>query len=224
MKEKILNLLRAKFQGTHTLVLDRVADHLSQTVTDETQLETAITGVEPLVKSFAEILQSETDRRVTDAQKKAEEAFRKKHNLDENGKPIQGTPPASTTPPAGGNPDDMPAWAKGLMDTVTKYAGTVDSIAKKTSQSERLSIAKNKLKSKGVLDKHLDAFASRINLESEDFDSEIERVSSEYTGFRQDFINKAVEEGNYTPVSGGESEDSMVKNLDTWGKQFDTKK
>ena len=67
MKEKIQQLLRAKFSGTPTIVIDRVADHLSQTVTEESQLETAIAGVEPLVTSFATILQSETDRRVTDA-------------------------------------------------------------------------------------------------------------------------------------------------------------
>jgi len=221
MKEKFLNLLRAKFVGTHSLVLDRVADHLSQTVTDEAQIETAIAGVEPLVKSFSEVLQSETDRRVTDVQKKADEAFRKKYNLDENGKLIQ-VPQTSPTPTPVGT-DEMPAWAKSMMDTVTKFSGTVESLAKKNSQTEKLSIAKGKLKSKGVLDKHLDSFAGRINLEAEDFDSEVERISQEYTGFRQDFINTEVEKGNYTPVAGGESEDSMVKNLENWGKKFESK-
>jgi hypothetical protein len=226
MKEKILQLLRAKFNGTPNVVIDRVADHLSQTVQDENQLETAIAGVKTLVKSFSEVLQSETDRRVTDAQKKAVDTFRQKHGLDENGKPVQNpNPPAGGQggEPGGGKEKEVPEWAKQLQETVTKLSGTVESVNKQTSQTTKLSEAKGKLRSKGVLEKHVDDFAGRINLDAEDMDAEVERVSKEYTTFRQDFINKEVEDGNYSPVAGSESEDEMVKNIDNWGKKFETK-
>lgn len=220
MKEKILELLRAKFNGTPNKVLDRVADHLSQTVTDESQLETAIAGVQPLVTSFAEILQSETDRRVTEATSKALDNWRKKHGLDENGKPIQQpNPPVDT--PGGGN--DVPAWAKGLMETVTTLAGTVEAVTKKNTLAEKQSNVRTQLKAKGVPEKYMDMFAGRVNLDSENVETEIERVASEYTAFRQDLINEEVVKGNYSPVTGSllGDDDQAVRQLNNWGSKFD---
>lgn len=210
-------MLRARFSGTQTKVLDRVADHLSQTVTEESQLETAIAGVQPLVTAFTEILQSETDRRVTEATSTALKNFREKHGLDENGKPI------SQPNPQGG--DDVPAWAKELIDTVTTLKGTVESVTKKTTMAERQAAIQAQLKAKGVSEKHMSLFASRVNLESENLESEIERVASEYTAFRQDLINEEIAKGNYSPANGFAGDDeSFIKQLDKWGDSLTEKK
>lgn len=225
MKDKILELLRAKFVGTPAKVLDRVADHLSQTVTEESQLETAIDGVQPLVTGFAEILQSETDRRVTDATATAVANWRKKHGLDETGKPInqEPNPPA---PPSGDSKggDEMPAWAKGLLETVTNLTGTVEGVTKQNALAQKQAAVKAKLKSKGVPEKFMDMFAGRVNLESETMDEEIEKVYTEYNGLRQSLINEEVSKGNYTPSFGSmEDTDSSVKALNKWGESL-TKK
>lgn len=222
MKDKILELLRAKFTGTPAKVLDRVADHLSQTVTEESQLETAIDGVQPLVTGFAEILQSETDRRVTDATATAVANWRKKHGLDETGKPIKQEPNPPAPPsgdPKGG--DETPAWAKGLLETVANLTVTVEGVTKQNALAQKQATVKAKLKSKGVPEKFMDMFAGRVDLESETMDEEINRVHEEYNSLRQSLINEEVSKGNYTPSFGSmEDTDSSVKALNKWGESL----
>ena len=69
MKEKILQALKTKYKslGFGDKAFDGVATFLAITVTEETAIETAIAGVEPLLKSF----QSDADTRVTSAVAKA---------------------------------------------------------------------------------------------------------------------------------------------------------
>jgi hypothetical protein len=179
MKEKILQLLRAKFQGTHNVVLDRVADHLSQTVKEESELETAIAGVEPLVKSFSEVLQSETDRRVTDAQKKAIDNFRQKHGLDENGKPIQKPNPE---PPGGGQTPPQNPELKKLQERLEAFE-------KKEKQGELMNSLKQKLKEKKIPE----AFIKGRTVESEDqIDNVLKEIETDFNGVKQHFINEGV--------------------------------
>lgn len=54
MKTKIMTALKTKYNnlGFSDKVFEGVADSLSKTVTEETQIETAIGGVEPLLKVF----------------------------------------------------------------------------------------------------------------------------------------------------------------------------
>jgi len=60
MKEKILEALKTSYKnlGFGEKAFEGVADYLSSTVTDEASIETAISGVESLLKAF----QGETDR------------------------------------------------------------------------------------------------------------------------------------------------------------------
>ena len=54
MKEKILSALKTKYKnlGFGDKAFDGVAEYLSGNVTEESQIETAIAGVEILLKSF----------------------------------------------------------------------------------------------------------------------------------------------------------------------------
>lgn len=54
MKEKLLVALKTKYKtfGFGDKAFDGVADYLSKTVTEESQIETAISGVEGLLKAF----------------------------------------------------------------------------------------------------------------------------------------------------------------------------
>lgn len=78
MKQKILAALKNKYAnlGFGQKALDGVADYLEKTVTEESQIETAISGVEPLLKVF----QSEADRSRTElnALKSENEELKKK--------------------------------------------------------------------------------------------------------------------------------------------------
>ena len=197
MKEKILQLLRAKFQGTHNVVLDRVADHLSQTVKEDSELETAIAGVEPLVKSFSEVLQSETDRRVTDAQKKAIDNFRQKHGLDENGKPIQ-------DPDFEKKDDPTPPQNAELK----KLQERLEAFEKKEKQGELMNSLKGKLKEKKIPE----SFIKGRTVESEDqIDTVLKEIETDFAGVKQHFINEGVlTEKPADPLGGGDKADDEI--------------
>jgi hypothetical protein len=219
MKEKILQFLKTKLTGVQESYLLGVAESFSKTITEESQIETVLSGgVIDAIKFAANQIQTEGDRRANDAVKTAVENFRKKHNLDENGKPI-----TTPNPPPGGG-DEVPAWAKQLQETVTTLAGTVQTVTNENAKAAKRNEAKVKLKAKGVSEKHLDDFTSRVNIDAENLEAEIERVANSYTAFRQDFINEEVAKGNYNPIiPEGETDDKMVQQLDSWGKQFEQK-
>lgn len=64
MKEKILVALKTKYSnlGFGAKALDGVASILEKSVTDESQIETAVSGVEPFLKVF----RSDADRARTE--------------------------------------------------------------------------------------------------------------------------------------------------------------
>ena len=58
MKEKLLALLKTKFQGVDDAILDRIATKRAENITDESQLPAIVEGI-----SFADVLQSYGDYR-----------------------------------------------------------------------------------------------------------------------------------------------------------------
>ena len=96
LKGKILQTLKTRYKhlGFGEKTFDAVAAMLETTVTDESEIDTATGGVEPLLKAF----QGDADKRVTDAI--AKQKGYKEGN--ENG---------LTTP----ENDDVPGWAQGLI-------------------------------------------------------------------------------------------------------------
>lgn len=85
MKEKIINALKTKYSnlGFGQKVFDGVASYLEKTVTEDSQIETVVTGVEPLLKAF----QSDVDKIRTEKsslQKQFDE-YKEKHPGEEGG-------------------------------------------------------------------------------------------------------------------------------------------
>lgn len=78
MKEKILTALLNKYKnlGFDANSFDGVAAYLATTVTEESNIETAIAGVEPMLKSF----QSEFDRRVSSFRKPEQQQQQQQQN------------------------------------------------------------------------------------------------------------------------------------------------
>lgn len=86
MKEKILAFLKTKLTGVPETYLLGVAEHYSKTVTEDSQIATTFTdGVVDLLKLNAGLLQTEGDKRATEASKTALKTFREKHGLNEDG-------------------------------------------------------------------------------------------------------------------------------------------
>jgi len=131
MKQKLLDALKAKFPGVSDAIIDRVATKLAKTVTEESQVATAVEGV-----SFQQVLDSYGDSRATEAQQTAVKNYETKHNL-KDGKPIE-----APKPPAGGDGgEEIPAWAKTLIDsnkTLTERLNKMDGDRLTTTRKQRL--------------------------------------------------------------------------------------
>lgn len=74
-------------------------------------------------------------------------------------------------------------------------------LLKQQKQTSTLESVKAKLKGK-MDDSFIDRYASRVNLEAENIDSEIEAAVKEFQADQQAFMNHAVASGNYQPAEG----------------------
>lgn len=132
MKKKILEALKAKFEGVSEAILDRIATKLAKTATTEDQVATAVEGV-----TLQQVIESYGDSRATEAQQTAVRNYEAKHGI-KDGKPEK---------PAGGEPDnngeatktggeDTPTWAKTLIERLDRIE------ASKTAENRKQQLGK----------------------------------------------------------------------------------
>jgi hypothetical protein len=179
MREKILAELRKKYPGLSAAVLGLLAEKLEPTTTEESQIETAVSGLENLpIKpaDYAALLQKEGDRRVTEALKK---------------KPTEQTP----TPQKEDEPADPTAK---LMKQIEAMSAKLEAIEKKESQKTVAEQLHAKLKEKKIPLQ----FAQNIN-SIEELDSAVETAEKAYTEVKQELINEGLISGLGKPGGGG---------------------
>lgn len=119
MKEQILAALKAKFTGVNANILNRIADMLAKTTTDESQVTTAVEGV---TRDLIDVIESYGDSRATDTQKTAILNYEKKHGL-RNGVKVDEQQPDETkteTKTKKAESADTPEWAKSLIESNRK--------------------------------------------------------------------------------------------------------
>lgn len=116
MKKKILEALKAKFEGVSETILDRVAAKLAKTVSTEDQVATAVEGV-----TLQQVIESYGDSRATEAQQTAVRNYEAKYNL-KDGKPdkIDGGEPNKGKATETSGVEDTPAWVKALTDRLDR--------------------------------------------------------------------------------------------------------
>lgn len=180
MREKILAKLLALHAGLSKNALGLIADKLAKKVTEESGIDQAITDFDNAIgiKDFADDLQREADRRVTEAQKEWE---KKKPT------PPKADPPKTDDPP---KPDDVPAWAKSLMDTVS-------TIVKSGVQTSLRSKAAELLKD--VPESYWRGRA--LPEKEEDLQAFVDSINKDYGEFTQHLVDKGLM--NTTPPAGG---------------------
>ena len=146
MKAKILVGLKTKYKtfGFSDKAFDGVADYLSKTVTEEGQIETAIGGVEGLLKVF----QGDVDF-VRNEKSGLQKQFDELKNKLENP-----TPP--TTPPT----EEIPAWAQTLIDQGKSFNERLDKVDESKALEQRNASILAKAKEYGIPD----SFAKRYNV------------------------------------------------------------
>lgn len=147
MKEKILSVLKTKYSnlGFSQKAFDGVASYLEKTVSDESQIETAASGVEPLLKVF----QAESDRARTEynALKGELETLKGK---------------ATSSPANGGgqdkknepNNDEEPAWFKAYKKQQEERYNAIktesDTLKAEKAKTERAHLITAKAKELGI--------------------------------------------------------------------------
>nr|DAT59420.1 MAG TPA: hypothetical protein [Caudoviricetes sp.] len=138
MKEKILVALKTKYKtfGFGDKAFDGVADYLSKTVTEESQLETAISGVEGLLKAFQGDIDTVRNEK-SGLQKQLDELKAKTGNPNPTQKPED-------------KKDDVPAWAKALIDSNKDLSDKLARLETEKSQATRQEQILAKAKEYGI--------------------------------------------------------------------------
>jgi hypothetical protein len=175
MKEKILAALKTKFAnlGFGEKAFTGVAEYLAATVTEENQIETAIAGVEPLLKSF----QGDIDKRVNDAVAKTKAELEKKPDTAAEAA-------AKAAAEAAAKAADIPQWAKDMQAKLAAYE-------KKESQAALSQRLRDKLKEKGVTDTFLKRISLTVENES-DIDKLATEIEADFVATKQELINKGL--------------------------------
>ncbi len=138
-------------------------------------------------------LQSNHDKKITDAQKKAAERIMKEFETGEGGEGTQ-----SPTTPNQPNGDEMPEWAKGLV----KRFDALDKEKDEDSKREQaLSVLNG---SKLLPDSAKKKWSSRINLDSDvSFEDQVKSLEEEYNEIHKGIVGDSA--GLGLPVGGGSS-------------------
>lgn len=133
MKEKILVALKTKYKtfGFGDKAFDGVADYLSKTVTEESQIETAICGVEGLLKAFQGDIDTVRNEK-SGLQKQLDELKGKKEEKKEE------------------KQDEVPAWAQSLIDSNKTLSEKLSSYEQKEAQATRQQQIMAKAKEYGI--------------------------------------------------------------------------
>lgn len=112
MKKEIFDALKAKFPNAAGAILDRIAEKLAKTVTDSSQVASA---VERVTQEFIDIINSYGDSRATEAQQTAVHNYETKYGLKDGAK-IDGSAEtggqaggSATAPTQAGGAEEVPA-------------------------------------------------------------------------------------------------------------------
>ena len=188
MKEKLLALLKTKFQGVDDAILDRIATKKAEGVTDEAQLPAVMEGI-----GFQDVLTSYGDFRAGDASVKAVSNYEKKHNI-KDGKPI-GQP--ATGDGQINNEPAKPFDAEALKaDMLKAFREEMAAAAQQEQQKvQRAAAIASKAKEFGIPEK----FAAKFNIaQGVDLDEYFKSVKQEMADAGFEFSEPPAQGGGMT--------------------------
>lgn len=189
MKEEIIAALRIKYKTQISeKQIESLADYLAITVTEETQIETAVNGVENLVKAS----QGEADKVRT-------EAAKAKKELEDKLKALTGANPEPEPPKTD---DSVPSWAKVLIDSNNELKSKLQAIEGEKTVNGRQSQLNKAIES---LPEKLRSPYARISLDKfsdEEFTTYLTEITSEVETISSELTAKGAV---FSPPSGGNS-------------------
>lgn len=198
IRKVALDALKTKFEGVDEKVLSRIATKIAKTAKSE---EDAKTEVEEL--TLQGVIDAYTDSRVTEGSEKAVKTYEEKHGLkdgkkvgadddddddtdeddddtdtDEDGK---GSKKTGKKGKAGKGDDDMPSWAKKLMEEVTSLKEGKKADTRKEKVEKLLENVPEKVKKS-----YLREFSRAQFKDDEDFESWIEEITPDIEDAQED--------------------------------------
>jgi len=209
MKEKLLALLIAAHAGVDKAILERIAEKRIAKAADnldEEGLKTIADGV-----TISDIIQSEADRRATEAGASAISNYERKHSL-ENGKPKQPAPPAKTSPdepPAKTNKDDLPAWAQELLtkqgEQISDMKKLIEGVVENQTLSQKQAAAKLQFDKNEV--KLPATWLNRLDVDSDtSVEDQLKTLTDEFNTITQGIVDENVASGVMIPKEARASE------------------
>lgn len=216
MKQLILNALKAKFMGVSDAILDRVATKLAQTVTQTEQVQTVVDGV-----TFQQVLESYGDSRATQAQQTAVHNYEQKYGLkdgvkvEDQQRQQQTGAQQQTVEQHGGKPnDDVPAWAKAIIDRMDKMDSERITTTRRQQIDklieglpENLKKAYGRTPVDGLTDEEFNALTTEITTEVNGITTEIQQRGAK-------FGTPSAQGGNH---NGNELTDDQIKAIENRG-------
>ena len=181
--EKLLQALKTKYAhlGLDEAILKAIATRLANAVKEESEIENAVKGVEEEVK----LLQSVADKGRTSLTK-AEEARKKlEKELEEERAKSNPKPQNPPTPPKEPKPDEMPEWAKSLVEAVKKQNETIAAFQAEKQQECAKERFLNQLKTQGVSETFYKHHLGRTFKDDEEMNAFVSELKADEQAFLQ---------------------------------------
>ena len=199
--EKILQALKTKYAhlGLKESVLKVIATRLAPTVKDDTEIENAVKSVEEEVK----LLQSVADEGRTSLSK-AEEARKKlEKELEEVRAKSNQQPQNPPTPPTEPKPDEVPAWAKSLVEAVTNQGKVIEAFQAEKQQQSAKERFLNQLKTQGVSEPFYKHHLGRTFKDDEEMNAFVNELKADEQAFLQAQTNAGLSSHSRPIIGGG---------------------
>lgn len=130
MRNKIIELLKAKFEGVSDSIIERLADKLAKNIADESGIQQAVEAV-----TIQQLLESYGDSRATEAQRTAVKNYERKHGL-KDGQKVDGSEPANDATKQ--EPSAIPEWAQKLIESNKALKARLDAMDTERTAKTRL--------------------------------------------------------------------------------------
>jgi len=198
LMEKILQALKTKYAhlGLEENILKAIATRLVNAVKEESEIENAVKGVEEEVK----LLQSVADKGRTSLSK-AEEA-RKKLEKELEQERAKSNPNLQNPPTSEPKPDEMPEWAKGLLESVKKQNETIAAFQAEKQQQSAKERFLNQLKTQGVSETFYKHHLGRTFKDDEEMNAFVSELKADEQAFLQTQANAGLSYHS-KPIVGG---------------------
>ena len=209
MVDKLLQSLKTKYAnlGLEESVLKAIATRLANAVKEESEIENAVKGVEEEVK----LLQSVADKGRTSLTK-AEEA-RKKLEKELEEERAKSNPNPQNPPTSEPKPDEVPVWAKSLVEAVNKQNETIAAFQAEKQQQSAKERFLNQLKTQGVSEPFYKHHLGRTFKDDEEMNAFVSELKADEQAFLQTQANAGLSSHSRPIIGGGLKENEPSKEI-----------